>query len=177
MRLTSITTKTGDDGTTGLANGCRVEKDCIRMEALGDLDELNSILGILVTNIESSPITEQLKQIQNMLFDLGGELALPGHSKITQQHLQQMEQQISNLNEQLPALQEFVLPGGNLSAAHAHHARSVCRRAERKLWRLSKGEQVNSWSLKSINRLSDLLFVMARTLARQDSQNEVTWDK
>lgn len=177
MRLTSITTKTGDEGTTGLADGSRVEKDCLRMQALGDLDELNSLLGVLIASIGTSPIAEQLRPIQSMLFDLGGELALPGHNLINEQHLQNLEQQVHDLNAQLPPLQEFILPGGNLNAAHTHHARAVCRRAERTLWRLSRSEQVNSWSLKTINRLSDLLFVMARTLARQDNQNEVSWDR
>lgn len=177
MRLTNITTKTGDDGTTGLADGSRVDKDCARLDALGDLDELNSVLGILVAGIGQSPLAEQLMQIQNMLFDMGGELALPGHSLITEQHLHKLEQQVNDLNSQLPPLQEFILPGGNLSAAHAHHARAVCRRAERNLLRLSRSEQVNSWSLKTINRLSDLLFVMARTLARQDDQTEISWNR
>lgn len=177
MRLTNIITKTGDDGTTGLADGSRVEKDCLRLDALGDLDELNSVLGILVACIGSSPLNKQLMRIQNLLFDMGAELALPGRSLITQQHLQDLEQQVSKLNADLPPLEEFILPGGNLAAAHAHHARAVCRRTERSLLRLSRSEQVNSWSLKTINRLSDLLFVMARTLARQDNENEPSWNR
>ena len=177
MRLTNIITKTGDDGTTGLADGSRVDKDCARLDALGDLDELNSVLGILIAGLGESPYTDQLMQIQHLLFDMGGELALPGHKLITEQHVQKLEQQVNDLNAPLPPLQEFILPGGNQDAAHAHHARAVCRRAERKLLRLSRSEQVNSWSLKTINRLSDLLFVMARTLARQDSQNETSWKK
>jgi len=177
MRLTNITTKSGDEGTTGLADGSRVDKDCVRLDTIGDLDELNSVLGILVASIGHSPLAEPLMQIQNMLFDMGGELALPEHSLISEQHLQHLEQQVNDLNTQLPPLQEFILPGGNLEAAHAHHARTVCRRAERSLLRLSRAEQVNSWSLKTINRLSDLLFVMARTLARQNSQNETSWNR
>lgn len=177
MRLTSITTKTGDNGTTGLADGSRVDKDCVRLDALGDLDELNSVLGILVASIGKSPLAGQIRQIQNMLFDMGAELALPEHMLITEQHLHELERQVTELNTQLPPLQEFILPGGNLNAAHAHHARAVCRRAERKLLRLSRSEQVNSWSLKTINRLSDLLFVLARTLARKDDQNEISWKR
>ena len=177
MRLTSITTKTGDNGTTGLADGSRVDKDCVRMDALGDLDELNSVLGILVASIKNSPLAGQIRQIQNMLFDMGAELALPEHTLITEQHLEELEQQVAELNRQLPPLQEFILPGGNLSAAHAHHARAVCRRAERKLLRLSRSEQVNSWTLKAINRLSDLLFVMARSIARQDNRTETNWKR
>lgn len=177
MRLTSITTRTGDNGTTGLADGSRVDKDCARLDALGDLDELNSVLGILVASIGKSPPAGQIRQIQNMLFDMGAELALPEHMLITEQHLIELEQQVSELNSQLPPLQEFILPGGNLNAAHAHHARSVCRRVERKLLRLSRSEQVNSWSLKTINRLSDLLFVLARTLARKDDDTEISWQR
>jgi cob(I)alamin adenosyltransferase len=177
MRLTSITTKTGDDGTTGLANGSRVDKDCIRLDALGDLDELNSVLGILVASIGHSPLADQLMQLQNLLFDMGAELALPGHNLITEQHLHALEQQVTDLNAQLPPLKEFILPGGNLSAAHAHHARAVCRRAERNLLRLSRSEQVNSLSLKAMNRMSDLLFVMARTIARKDDQTETSWKR
>ena len=177
MRLTSITTRTGDNGTTGLADGSRVDKDCARLDALGDLDELNSVLGILVASIGKSPPAGQIRQIQNMLFDMGAELALPEHMLITEQHLVELEQQVSELNSQLPPLQEFILPGGNLNAAHAHHARSVCRRVERKLLRLSRSEQVNSWSLKTINRLSDLLFVLARTLARKDDDTEISWQR
>lgn len=177
MRLTSITTKTGDDGTTGLADGSRVDKDSLRLDALGDLDELNSVLGILISSMEQSPLAEQLIQNQHMLFDVGGELALPGHCLITEQHVEKLEQQVSSLNKQLPPLQEFILPGGSPSTAHAHHARTVCRRAERSLLRLSRSEQVNSWTLKAINRLSDLLFVMARSIARQDNRTETNWKR
>lgn len=177
MRLTSITTKTGDDGTTGLADGSRVDKGCARLDALGDLDELNSVLGILIAGLGQSPYTDQLTQIQHLLFDVGGELALPGHELVTEQHVLDLERQVSDLNASLPPLREFILPGGTLDAAHAHHARAVCRRAERNLVRLSSSEQVNSWSLKTINRLSDLLFVMARTLTRQDSPNETSWNR
>ena len=177
MRLTSITTKTGDDGTTGLADGSRVAKDCTRVDALGDLDELNSVLGILIASLGQSPLAEQLLQLQQLLFDMGAELALPGQSLITEPRVNELEQQVAELNAKLPPLQEFILPGGSLEAAHTHHARAVCRRAERSLVRLSRLEKVNSCTLKALNRMSDLLFVTARTIARKNGQAETNWKR
>ena len=177
MRLTSITTKAGDDGTTGLADGSRVLKDCKRVDALGDLDELNSVLGILVASLGQSSLTEQLLQLQQLLFDMGGELALPGHRLITESRVNDLELQVAKLNDRLPPLEEFILPGGGISAAHTHLARAVCRRAERSLVRLSRSEQVNSCTLKALNRMSDLLFVMARTIARENGQAEINWNR
>ncbi len=191
-RLTRIYTRTGDDGTTGLADGDRVAKDSERIDAMGDIDELNSLLGVLRSSMamhprdasETSTLAQRLPDIdrlllviQHHLFDIGGELALPGHDIAKDDWVKRLEDHLDGLNAHLPPLQEFVLPGGNLAAAHCHQARTVCRRAERGLLRLSRSEAVNSASLKYLNRLSDLLFVIARTLARMDGGKEITWQK
>ena len=176
-RLTRIYTRTGDNGTTGLANGQRVRKDNVRIEAIGDIDELNSVLGIVRALVKVPDIDTMLESIQHRLFDIGGELSLPDHRLATKGWSKQLEQWLDRLNEPLPVLQEFILPGGNLPAAHCHQARAVCRRAERSLLRLSQKETVNSATLKYLNRLSDLLFVMARVLARADGGSEIHWQK
>ncbi len=175
-RLTRITTRRGDKGQTGLADGSRVDKDSPRIQALGDLDELNAALGLLVVESDGA-WQDSLTAIQQRLFDLGGEIALPGAAVMNAGHVAELEAQIQALNADLPPLQEFILPGGSRAAAQAHLARAVCRRAERTLWGLSRGERVNSESLKYLNRLSDLLFVMARHLARQASAEETTWNR
>ncbi len=175
-RLTRITTRRGDKGRTGLANGSRVDKDSPRIQALGDLDELNAALGLLAVE-SGEALEESLTAVQQRLFDLGGEIALPGAVTLNTGHITELEAQIQALNADLPPLQEFVLPGGSRAAAQAHLTRAVCRRAERSLWGLSRGEKVNSESLKYLNRLSDLLFVMARHLARQASDEETTWNR
>ena len=176
-RLTRITTRTGDDGTTGLAGGERVAKDSLRIEAVGSVDELNSTLGLLRAAIVDEAIDGLLEHIQHRLFDLGGELSMPGEALITAEQVMALEGAIERFNADLPPLRDFVLPGGAESAARCHLARSVCRRAERDLWRLSRDETGNPASQRYLNRLSDLLFVLARVLARSDGASEVTWRK
>ncbi|WP_456412232.1 cob(I)yrinic acid a,c-diamide adenosyltransferase [Thiolapillus sp.] len=176
-RLSRITTRSGDGGQTGLADGSRVDKDSPRIQVLGDLDELNAALGLLMAELEHREQQALITGIQQQLFNLGGELALPGTSTIDAEQVLWLEQRLKQINTALPPLQEFVLPGGSRAAAQAHLARAVCRRAERSLWGLSRQEWVNSESLKYLNRLSDLLFVVARALARQASTAEPTWNK
>lgn len=175
-RLSKIYTRTGDNGTTGLGNGMRTEKDSSRIEAMGCVDELNSVLGIVLACDIPQTIRDCLTNIQHELFDIGGELSIPAHSAITKEHIKQLETTLDQLNANLPPLKEFVLPGGNDSAAHCHHARTVCRRAERRLLSLSRTESINKVSLIYLNRLSDLLFVSSRILARADGGKEVLWN-
>lgn len=174
-RLTRITTRSGDDGTTGLADGTRTGKDGPRIEVLGAIDELNSGLGIVAAYLEDPEHLALLRRIQNRLFDLGGELAIPASTVLLDRHVEDLERETEALNATLPPLREFVLPGGNRPAAFCHQARAICRRAERDLIRLSQAESVNSASRRYLNRLSDLLFVLARTLARGDGGQEITW--
>jgi len=176
-RLTRIYTRTGDDGTTGLGDGTRIAKDHLRIEAYGTLDELNSQLGALLACGCPSPVAECLAEIQQSLFDIGGELCIPGHSVITADAAAWLETWLDHWNDALPPLQDFVLPGGNAAAAACHLARTVCRRAERLMVRLGHTERVNPFSLTYVNRLSDLLFVVARILARQAGGDEVLWRK
>lgn len=174
-RLTRIYTRTGDGGDTGLADGSRVGKDSPRIAAIGDVDELNSWLGLLAAQSADNRDNALLQEIQNRLFDLGGELAIPGHDAIAQPMVDALEGEIERYNGALPPLRDFILPGGSPQAAHCHLARSVCRRAERSLLALSRLEPINAASLKFLNRLSDLLFVMARSFARQDGGKEILW--
>ncbi len=176
-RLTRIYTRSGDDGSTGLADGTRLRKEHPRIEAIGCVDELNARIGLLRAVGPAKKTDHLLENIQHRLFDLGGELALPGNEQINDAHTVKLEQALDELNAALPALDEFVLPGGNEAAARCHLARTACRHAERELLRLSREEPVNSASLKYLNRLSDLMFVMARTLAREDGGAEVTWQR
>jgi cob(I)alamin adenosyltransferase len=176
-RLTRIITRTGDDGTTGLGDGRRVNKDDARIEAIGTVDELNSVIGLVLAQGLEPGIADMLTQVQHWLFDLGGELALPGRTLVDGQSVERLERWLEALNAPLPPLREFVLPGGVPAAAHCHLARTVCRRAERCLARLSRHESVNSDTLKFLNRLSDLLFVMARTLNRAVGEPELGWSK
>lgn len=178
-RLSKIYTRTGDKGTTGLGDGRRVEKDSARIEAIGTIDELNCLIGILITHSPPPEIEQLLTGIQHRLFDLGGELAMPGYSVMSDQAVTDLEQHLDRLNENLPPLKEFILPAGNLLAASCHHARAVCRRAERRLTQLARdeNEQVNQTGLKYLNRLSDLLFVIARVLVRHNGGEEVYWRK
>ena len=174
-RLTKIYTKTGDSGSTGLADGSRVDKDSLRISVIGDVDELNSLLGLLAAlNIDNS-IKKILLDIQHILFDLGGELAIPDSEMVTETHVEYIEKFIDEYNSSLPPLKEFILPGGSVPAAVCHTARAVCRRAERQLVGLSKEISVNGDSLKFLNRLSDLLFVFARILARSEGGEEIYW--
>jgi cob(I)alamin adenosyltransferase len=174
-RLTRIYTRTGDDGTTGLADGSRLDKDSPRVAAMGSVDELNSLLGLLLADALPEGVRAALAPLQHRLFDLGGELAIPGAEVVREDWVTGLEQALDAFNTELPPLENFVLPGGNTAAAHCHLARSVCRRAERDLLRLSRAEAVNSASLKYLNRLSDLLFVVARLLARRDGGEEILW--
>lgn len=176
-RLTRIYTRTGDDGTTCLAGGERLPKDHVRIEAIGSVDELNACIGLLRAQALGEDIDRSLAGVQHRLFDLGGELAMPGTELLSDTRTLELEQTLDLVNADLPALQEFVLPGGNEAAARCHLARTVCRRAERDLLRLSRSETVNSASVRYLNRLSDLLFVYARALARQHGGVEVTWEK
>lgn len=176
-RLTHIVTRSGDTGQTGLADGSRVDKDCPRIGVLGDFDELNAAMGVLSALLSQHTLHHLIPPLQQQLFNLGGELALPGHVHTRASHVLQLEQQLESLNHSLPPLKEFVLPGGNLASAQAHVARAVCRRCERDLWGLSRLEDINPESLKYLNRLSDLLFVIARILARQHSGNETLWER
>lgn len=177
-RLSKIYTRTGDQGTTGLGDGSRTDKDSIRVEAFGTVDELNALFGMLLTKEElQNPLRHWLIEIQHDLFDLGSELCIPGHQVLDSVFVERLEQHIDNLNHSLPPLKEFILPGGTPAAATCHLARTVCRRAERRVFTLSKLEPINDWGLKYLNRLSDLLFVAARTLARADGNDEILWDR
>ena len=173
-RLSKIYTRTGDGGTTGLADGSRVDKDSARVEALGDVDELNSHIGAILEHVREGPVNELLVDIQHALFDVGGEMAIPGHSAVTADYVTRLESSLDELNADLPALKEFILPGGGPAAIACHLARTVCRRAERRMIALARDEEVNDESRRYVNRLSDLLFVLARTLARGD-RGEVFW--
>ena len=175
-RLTKIYTRTGDDGTTELSNHERIDKSNIRIEAMGDIDELNSIIGFLRTNDIPDDLSEHLLNIQHRLFDIGGELAIPDNSVISSESVKRLEQLIDDLNSDLPTLKEFVLPGGTISASICHVARTVCRRSERTLVILARKESFNTETLRYINRLSDLLFVLARILNKLSNTKEVLWD-
>ena len=183
-RLSRIVTRTGDGGTTGLGNNTRVPKDCARVEAMGDIDELNSCIGMTVSAIAQGPATEHadvatvLTAIQHDLFALGGEIATPGMNLVTDERVAWLEAQIEQFNGTLPPLKEFILPGGPPAAAACHLARTTCRRAERHTWALSRLENVNAAVLLYLNRLSDLLFVLSRVLARSASHGkaEALWD-
>lgn len=176
-RLSKIVTRTGDDGTTGLSSGSRIAKDQPRVIALGDVDELNSTIGMLLTEQLPADIQDALAGVQHDLFDLGGELSLPGHTLITAAHLTRIDRLITQFNAGLPPLKEFVLPGGSRAAALAHVARTVCRRAERALVALTHLEPLPPLPVQYLNRLSDLLFVLARTLNHAGGGNDVLWQQ
>jgi cob(I)alamin adenosyltransferase len=175
-RLSKIYTRTGDDGTTGLGDGSRVPKDSARVEAYGSVDELNSALGVLLA-VPGVPaeVAALLTDVQHELFDLGGELCLPGKHLITASQVTELERALDRFNEALPPLKEFILPGGGAAAAACHLARAIARRAERRVWTLAAAERVNAETPRYLNRLSDLLFVLARVLARAESGAEVLW--
>ncbi len=175
-RLSKIYTRTGDDGTTGLGDGSRVAKDSLRVEAYGELDELNSSIGVLLAVPElPKDVSACLIEVQHELFDMGGELCIPGHTAITAEHVTRLEHALDGFNDTLPPLKEFILPGGGPAAAACHLARTIARRAERHVWTLAKAEPVSAEVPKYLNRLSDLLFVMARVLARHERGTEVLW--
>lgn len=174
-RLSKIYTRTGDDGTTGLGDGTRVAKDGARVSAYGTLDEANSTIGLLLAAALPEDVRQLLVSIQHQLFDLGGELCIPGHAAITDADITRLEERLDHYNADLPPLKDFILPAGGEAAARCHIARTVVRRAERETVALSRLEAVRPQAVGYLNRLSDLLFVLARVLARADGQGEVVW--
>jgi cob(I)alamin adenosyltransferase len=177
-RLSKIYTRTGDDGTTGLGDGTRVAKDSLRVDAYGTVDEANSVIGVVLA-CASVPenIAAVLTEVQHDMFELGGELCIPGHSAITDEFVTRLESELDDLNEDLPSLKEFILPGGGEAAAACHLARTVVRRAERGVTTLASKETVRPEVLRYLNRLSDLLFVIARVLSRAENGQEVLWNR
>jgi len=178
-RLTKIYTRTGDQGTTGLGDGQRIAKSHCRVAAMGTVDELNSVLGLLLCEQLSDDIRDILQHVQHRLFDIGGELSIPGHTIITEQHVEQLEVWMDSMNSQLPPLKEFILPGGSKAAAMSHLARTVCRRAERCVIQLMEEKEglVHAHSIAYLNRLSDLLFVLSRQLNREQNVSDVFWQR
>lgn len=174
-RLSKIYTRTGDDGSTGLGDGARVGKDSARVEAYGTVDEANSCIGVVLAATVPDDVRALLTTVQHQLFDLGGELCIPGHAAITDADVERLEQQLDLFNADLPALKDFILPAGGEAAARCHVARTVVRRAERATVALSRHEDVRPQAVRYLNRLSDLLFVLARVLARADGAGEVLW--
>jgi cob(I)alamin adenosyltransferase len=175
-RLTKIYTRTGDDGTTGLGDGSRTAKDDARIEAIGSVDELNCAIGLLLCEQLPDDIRSCLLGVQHRLFDIGGELSIPGHTMLCDDHVRDMETVLDRLNKELPPLADFILPGGTVVAAHCHMARAVCRRAERRVFTLGKSATINTASARYLNRLSDLLFVMARFLNSKAGVPDVLWE-
>jgi cob(I)alamin adenosyltransferase len=176
-RLSKIYTKTGDKGETGLGDGSRIDKTAARVMAMGDVDELNSLIGVLLTQDIDTELAGYLEVVQHVLFNLGGELSIPGAKMVLDKHVQILEELIDKYNDDLPPLKEFILPGGSQSAATCHLVRTVCRRAERSVINLAKTDNINSHSQTYLNRLSDLLFVLARVIARQAGGSEIYWQK
>lgn len=175
-RLTKIYTRTGDDGTTGLGQGDRIAKDSKRVEVFGTVDEVNSLIGVVLSYGDiDTDLADCLTLIQRQLFDLGGEMCMPGTVVIGADAVAGLEKQLDKFNADLPPLKDFVLPGGSPAAASCHVARTVCRRAERRIWALARDEEINENSLKYLNRLSDLLFVVARVLNRRVGFDEPLW--
>ena len=174
-RLSKIYTRTGDDGSTGLGDGSRTGKDSLRVEAIGTVDELNSVIGVLLCHNLPEATQSALTNIQHSLFDIGGELCIPGSTIITADKVDALEELLDSLNANLAPLKEFILPGGSPAAAACHQARAVCRRAERRTHSLSKSETINPVAIKYLNRLSDLLFVMARHLNKEAGKPDVFW--
>jgi len=175
-RLSKIYTRTGDDGSTGLGDGSRVAKDSLRVEAYGTVDEANSCIGLILASEVPDDIRSLLTSVQHQLFDLGGELCIPGHAAIDDEDVARLEQQLDRYNDDLPPLKDFILPGGGEAAARCHVARTVVRRAERESVALSRVEPVRPEAIRYLNRLSDLLFVLSRVLARASGHGEVIWN-
>lgn len=175
-RLSRIYTRTGDDGSTGLGDGSRVDKDSARVTAYGTVDEANSCIGLLLASDVPDDVRALLTTVQHQLFDLGGELCIPGHAAIHDADVERLEQHLDAFNDPLPALKDFILPGGGEAAARCHVARTVVRRAERETVTLSRLESVRPEAVRYLNRLSDLLFVLARVLARASGHGEVLWN-
>ncbi|MCC2595817.1 cob(I)yrinic acid a,c-diamide adenosyltransferase [Pusillimonas sp. MFBS29] len=176
-RLSVIATRTGDAGTTGLGDGSRVPKNAPRIEAMGNVDELNSVIGLLRTEALPTGIDKLLARVQNDLFDLGAELCIPGHAAITEAHVTFLDTSLDHYNADLGKLQEFILPGGSRSAALAHLARTVCRRTERSVVALHADETINAPVMQYLNRLSDLCFVLSRALNRAAGQSDILWSR
>lgn len=174
-RLSKIYTRTGDAGSTGLGDGSRVAKDSLRVIAMGDVDELNSVIGLLLTEPVSAEINTCLIRVQHDLFDMGGEICMPGYNLIKPERVTALENQLDEWNETLTPLKEFILPGGSRAAAFCHLARTVCRRAERQMTTLNSQEKITDVSLQYINRLSDLLFVLCRVLNKEAGVPDVLW--
>lgn len=174
-RLTRIYTRTGDTGETGLGDGSRVCKDGLRVEAIGDVDELNCVIGLLRSHEVSDDVDEILEAIQHDLFDLGGELSMPGHALVSEARVIYLEGTLDRYNSELPALKEFILPGGGKAAGFCHLARAVARRAERQVVKLGRNEPINEAGRAYLNRLSDLFFVLARVLSREAGEGELLW--
>jgi cob(I)alamin adenosyltransferase len=177
-RLTKIYTRTGDDGSTGLGDGARVPKESLRVEAYGTVDEANCAIGVVLAAANlPAEVKDCLLEVQHDLFDLGGELCIPGHRIVTPAYIVRLEARLDEFNETLPPLKDFILPGGGPAAAACHVARAVCRRAERRSWTLARVEEVAPDVLRYLNRLSDLLFVIARLLARHEQGTETVWSR
>jgi cob(I)alamin adenosyltransferase len=176
-RLSKIVTRTGDGGTTGLGDGTRVSKESARIAAIGDVDELNSTLGVLRTEALPADIDALLAAVQHDLFDLGGELSIPGYTAVTDAHVARLEALVERHNADLPPLRDFILPGGSRAAAQAHVCRTACRRAERSVVHLAAAEAVGDGARRYLNRLSDLFFVLARVLNRAAGAPDVLWQK
>ena len=174
-RLSKIYTRTGDDGSTGLGDGSRVGKDSARVDAYGTVDEANSCIGLLLAAEMPDDVRDLLTRVQHQLFDLGGELCIPGHAAIHDTDVEALEARLDHYNDDLPPLKDFILPGGGEAAARCHVARTVVRRAERDTVTLSRHDAVRPQAIRYLNRLSDLLFVLARVLARADGHGEVLW--
>jgi cob(I)alamin adenosyltransferase len=174
-RLSKIATRTGDNGTTGLGDGTRTEKDSARVHALGEVDELNSFVGLLLCEDMPAELREELVSIQHDLFDLGGELCIPGYQLITEVQVERLDRLLEKYNADLPVLKEFILPAGSRAAALAHVCRTVCRRAERAIVTLGKNEAINEHPRQYVNRLSDLMFVLSRVLNRFAGGSDVLW--
>ena len=174
-RLSRIYTRTGDQGSTGLGNGERVAKDCPRIEAIGAVDELNCAIGRVLVHDVREAVRQSLQIVQHKLFDLGGELSIPGYQAVRDEDIAQVESALEQFNADLPPLKEFILPGGGRAAADCHLARAICRRAERRLVSLARDEDISEQARVYLNRLSDLLFVMCRILARDEGGIEVLW--
>lgn len=178
-RLTQIATRTGDTGTTGLGDGQRVDKDHLRICAMGDVDELNSEIGVLITEGLPESVAAELKdlfsQVQHDLFDLGGELCIPNYTLLKEEQVLQLDNWLNKYNATLPRLAEFILPGGTRAAAQAHVCRTVCRRAERSIVKLGRHEAIHDTPRQYVNRLSDLLFVLARVLNKEAGESDTLW--
>jgi len=174
-RLSKIATRTGDNGSTGLGDGSRTEKDSARIHSLGEVDELNSFVGLLLCEDMPADLREELVSIQHDLFDLGGELCIPGYQLITDDHVARLDDLLEKYNATLPALKDFILPAGSRAASLAHVCRTVCRRAERSIVSLGKNETINAHPRQYVNRLSDLMFVLSRVLNRHAGGSDVLW--